>query len=504
MSYATTYCRAALGIEAPLVTVETHLANGLPAFNIVGLPEKAVQESRDRVRSALVNSGFDFPARRITVNLAPADVPKHGSRFDLAIAVGILLASGQLPESCAAGYELLGELSLAGAIRPVSGVLPVALAASARDGRLVVAAENADEACLVASLAVYPADHLLTLSAHLCGESIIATATAAPVAPTPSPTLDLADVHGQAQARRALEIAAAGRHNLLLMGPPGSGKSLLAARLPSILPPMSETEALQNATICSVAQRPVEPAAWRRRPFRSPHHTASGVALVGGGGNPMPGEISLAHQGVLFLDELPEFPANVLDVLREPMETGRILISRAARQAEFPADFQLVAAMNPCKCGYANDPKRACASCSTEQAARYQRRISGPLRDRIDIQIEVPALPHRELLEGLQHPGESSATVAQRVAAAWLRQQGRQGVSNARLGHTGLGRHCRLPPGGDQLLSTAVERLGLSARAFHRILRVARTIADLAGSDAIGIDHLTEAAGYRRLDRVTG
>jgi magnesium chelatase family protein len=501
MSYATTLCRAALGVEAPLVTVETHLANGLPAFTIVGLPEKAVQESRERVRSALLNSGFDFPARRITVNLAPADVPKYGSRFDVAISVGILLASGQLPEAAAAGYELLGELSLAGAIRPVSGVLPAALCAAASNARLVVPHENADEACLVKRLEVFPADHLLTLTGHLNGDSPIAAASAAPPQSLPSAGLDLADVQGQAQARRALEVAAAGRHHLLMMGPPGSGKSMLASRLPGILPQMSEQEALEQAAIRSVAQRRIDLANWRRRPFRSPHHTASGVALAGGGGQPAPGEISLAHCGVLFLDELPEFSTNVLEVLREPLETRRILISRAARQAEFPADFQLVAAMNPCKCGYLNDPKRACATCSPEQAARYQRRISGPLRDRIDIQIEVPALPHQELIDGLQRKSECSAAVARRVEAAWSRQHERQGMCNAQLGKTALATHCRLPAGGDQLLSTAIERLGLSARAFHRILRVARTIADLAGSEQLELAHLTEAAGYRRLDR---
>jgi magnesium chelatase family protein len=504
MSYATTFCRAALGIDAPLVTVETHLANGLPAFTIVGLPEKAVQESRDRVRSALINSGFEFPARRITVNLAPADLPKQGSRFDLAIAIGILVASGQLPSGRAEDLELLGELSLAGAMRPVDAVLPAALAVASRTRRLLLPVENRSEAALVRSLQVYPAAHLLEVTAHLHGDRPIAPYTGAPPEEVPGVTADLSDVHGQAHARRALEIAAAGRHNLLMMGPPGSGKSMLASRLPGILPPLSEAEALQTAAVRSVSQLPFDAATWRRRPYRNPHHTASGAALVGGGANPMPGEISLAHNGVLFLDELPEFPANVLDVLREPLETGWVLISRAARQARYPADFQLVAAMNPCKCGYALDPSRTCANCSPEQAARYQRKISGPLRDRIDLQIEVPSLDNATLLQGLHERAEASAAVAERVAAAWQRQHHRQQVNNARLDQRALSRHCRLPPGGARLLNDAVDRLRLSARAFHRILRVARTIADLEAAEHIQIDHLAEAVGYRRLDLARG
>lgn len=501
MSLATTHCRAALGIDAPLVTVETHLANGLPAFNIVGLPEKAVQESRDRVRSALINSGFDFPARRITVNLAPADLPKQGSRFDLAIAVGILIASGQLDEHAADGYELVGELSLAGALRPVVGILPMALATRAENARLMLPSSNQKEASLVRDLAVYPVDHLLTVNAHLGGQQTIIPVAAESGGPSPEALPDLADVCGQKQARRALEVAAAGRHNLLMMGPPGSGKSMLASRLPGILPPLGEDEAMHSAAIRSVAGQPFDGANWRRRPFRAPHHTASGVALVGGGGGPRPGEISLAHNGVLFLDELPEFDSRVLEVLREPLETGCILISRAARQAEFPADFQLVAAMNPCRCGYANDPARACAGCGHEQAARYQRRISGPLRDRIDIQIEVPGLPHQDLLRGLDRKSETSATVRARVQAAWQRQLDRQGVANARLSQADIKRHCALPQAGRELLVTAIEKLGLSARAFHRVLRVARTLADLDASDPILEQHLTEAIAYRRLDR---
>ena len=501
MSFAITYCRAALGIDAPLVSVETHLANGLPAFNIVGLPEKAVQESRDRVRSALINSGFEFPARRITVNLAPADLPKQGSRFDLAIATGILIAAGQLPENAANGYELVGELSLAGGVRAVAGVLPQALAARDASARLLLARDNLDEAGLVRGLALYPVRHLLDVSGHLGGSQKIDAAASTPAGTTETSAPDLRDVYGQALARRALEVAASGRHNLLMMGPPGSGKSMLASRLPGILPPLAETEALQSAALRSVAGIGFDPQRWRQRPFRAPHHTASGVALVGGGSNPRPGEISLAHNGVLFLDELPEFERRVLDVLREPLESGRIHISRAARQADFPADFQLVAAMNPCPCGYANDPQRRCTGCTQDRAARYQQRVSGPLRDRIDIQIEVPALSHNELLDGPRHAAEDSASVAARVAAAWQRQMQRQGTSNARLDHAALERHCRLDRAGGQLLATAIDRLGLSARAFHRILRVARTVADLDGATQIGQQHLTEAIGYRRLDR---
>lgn len=500
MSLATTYCRAQLGIEAPLVTVETHLANGLPAFNIVGLPEKAVQESRDRVRSALINSGFEFPARRITVNLAPADIPKQGARFDLAIATGILVASQQLPGDTLGRLEIIGELTLSGSVRPVCGVLPMAVACSNQGHTLVVPRANADEACLVSALEVLAVTSLLQLCAHLTGRERLTVQTGSQRDPSAWQGPDLNEVRGQPQARRALEIAAAGRHNLLMQGPPGTGKSMLAARLPGILPPMTEAEAMQTAAIHSVAGLPVTPASWLTRPFRSPHHTSSGVALVGGSSVPRPGEISLAHNGVLFLDELPEFDRRVLDVLREPMETGHIVISRAARSAEYPARFQLVAAMNPCKCGYLNDAQKRCAQCTPESAARYQSRISGPLRDRIDIQIEVPAIATRELLER-GCPGESSATVRERVITAHGRQLRRQGCSNADLQHADLEHHCQLSRTGHGLLASAIEKLGLSARAYHRILRMARSIADLDESDMITEVHLSEAIGYRRLDR---
>ncbi len=501
MSFASTLCRAGLGVDAPAVLVETHLANGLPGFHIVGLPEKAVQESRDRVRSALVNSGFEFPARRITVNLAPADLPKQGSRFDLAIAVGILIASKQLPQNATEGYELIGELSLAGAVRSVSGILPMAMATQRAGNRLILPTADLGEASLVGDLELYPVEHLLAVSGHLHGQQRISAASEPPPRGFSPVGPDLADVCGQAQARRALEVAAAGRHNLLMTGPPGAGKSMLAHRLPGILPPLGLDESLQSAAIRSVAGLPFDPASLRQRPFRAPHHTASGVALVGGGSNPQPGEVSLAHNGVLFLDELPEFSARVLDVLREPIETGRILISRAAGQAEFPADFQLIAAMNPCKCGFADDPARVCPGCTPEQAARYRRRVSGPLRDRIDIHLQVGGLPRGELLDGLASAAEATAQVRSRVHAAWQRQLDRQGQPNARLDQSNLQEHCALPSGGRRLLGEAIEKLCLSARAFHRILRIARTIADLEGRDTIAIHHLTEAISYRRMEQ---
>jgi len=500
MGLCVLHSRAREGMRAPEVVVEVHAGGGLPAMSIVGLPELAVKESRDRVRGAILNGRFEFPAGRVTINLAPADLPKEGGRFDLAIAVGILGASGQVRTGSLPGLELLGELALTGALRPVSAVLPAALAARDAGRALLLPRANAAEAALVDGLDILPAEHLLEVCAHLNGDTAIAPFDA-PEAREHRPRYpDLADVQGQEHAKRALEIAAAGGHSLLFIGPPGTGKSMLANRLPGILPTLADDEALEVAAIRSVSgQAEVDPASWRERPFRAPHHTASGVALVGGGGTPRPGEISLAHLGVLFLDELPEFDRRVLEVLREPLESGRIHISRAARHAEFPARFQLVAAMNPCPCGYLGDPQGRCR-CTAEQVARYRARISGPLLDRIDLQLEVPRLP-AERLTAPGSPAEPSAAVRARVERARARQRQRAGCTNAALDTGALERHCPLDDHGRQLVTQAMHRLSLSARAYHRILKVARTIADLADSDAITVAHLGEAIGYRRLDR---
>ncbi len=500
MSLATTYCRASVGIEAPLVTVEVHLANGLPAFAIVGLPEKAVQEARDRVRSALINAGYEFPARRITVNLAPADLPKEGGRFDLPIAIGILAASGQIPTEALNGCEFTGELNLSGDVRPITGALPTAIAARDAGHKLFLPDANLAEASLIQESCLYPVDHLLQLSNHLCARQAIAPALTPVGGKTRySDTPDLADVRGQAQAKRALIIAAAGAHNLVFSGPPGSGKSMLASRLPGILPPMTEAQALEHAMIQSISGLAFDPERWKQRPYRHPHHTASAVALVGGGSNPRPGEISLAHNGVLFLDEIAEFPRGVLDVLREPMETGHINISRASRSAEYPARFQLVAAMNPCPCGHLGDPVKACR-CTAEQVVRYQGRISGPLLDRIDLQVQVPAQAAETILARSSNE-PTSASARKKVIAAHERQLQRQGCNNAHLQNNALEQHCRLDEASRALLIQAMDKLGLSARAYHRILRVARTIADLEQTRNIQLKHITEAIGYRRMDR---
>lgn len=499
MSLAIVYTRAQVGIDAPLVSVEVHLSGGLPGLFIVGLPEAAVKESKDRVRGAILNSQFEFPARRITINLAPADLPKEGGRFDLPIALGILAASGQIKRERLGQYEFLGELALGGELRGIRGALPAALAC--RDARrtLLVPGDNADEALLVSGITVLGAAHLLEVCRQLATGAALHPPTARP-RPSPESILerDLSDVRGQHHAKRALEIAAAGGHNLLLIGPPGTGKTMLASRLPGIMPPLSEVEALETAAIASISAQGLDLRQWGIRPFRAPHHTASAVALVGGGGQPRPGEISLAHHGVLFLDELPEYDRHVLDVLREPLESGRITISRAARQADFPARFQLVAAMNPCPCGYLGDAERRCG-CGPEQVRRYRARVSGPLVDRIDLHIEVPRLAHR-LLRG-DTPEESSAAVRARVCAARDRQLRRASKANSALGTREIERHCALNDADHRLLEQALERLGLSPRAYHRILKVARTIADLAGSDGIRTPHLTEAISYRALDR---
>ncbi|MEW8252839.1 MAG: ATP-dependent protease [gamma proteobacterium symbiont of Stewartia floridana] len=500
MSLAILYSRAQEGINSPLVTVEVHLANGLPALSIVGLPEMAVRESKDRVRGALINSQFEFPARRITINLAPADLPKEGGRFDLPIALGILAASGQIPKQTLDQYEFAGELALSGQLRRVHGILPAALAARDAKRALILAEENAAEAALVEGLTCQPATHLLQVCAHLKGLETLPTQQKALVESTLEQP-DMADVIGQHQAKRALEISAAGAHSLLYIGPPGTGKSMLAARLPGILPPMTDQEALESAAIRSLAQQqPFDARGWNRRPFRAPHHTASAVALVGGGSHPKPGEISLAHHGVLFLDELPEYDRHVLEVLREPMENGSITISRANRQADYPARFQLLAAMNPCPCGHLGDGSNRC-HCTLEQISRYRNRISGPLLDRIDMHVEVPRQPIPIGATQSNSREEGSEQIQARILAARRRQYERQGKTNQALAGSEIETHIHIDKPGQKLLQKAVDQLGLSMRAYHRIIKVARTIADLEASSAIHTQHLSEAIGYRRLDR---
>jgi len=470
-----------------------HLANGLPNFHLVGLPLTEVREARDRVRAALQNAQFEFPSRKVTVNLAPADLPKESGRFDLPIALAVLAATGQIPAPALERYEFAGELALTGELRAIRGALAMVLSAR-RDGRaFVLPAASADEAALVRDVVVHPAQSLLAVCAHLTGRTPLAPLCASlPVAP--GATLDLADVRGQAQAKRVLEIAAAGGHSLLLIGPPGTGKSMLAQRLPGLLPPLGEDEALEAAAIASLAGRFV-PERWRVRPFRAPHHTASGIAIVGGGSHARPGEISLAHHGVLFLDELPEWDRRVLEVLREPLESGVINISRAARQSTFPAQFQLVAAMNPCPCGWYGHPGGRCR-CGPDFVRRYRSRISGPLLDRIDLAIDVPAVP-ASVLEATATPAAESPAAQARVVAVRERQVTRQGKCNARLSAGELAL-CDATPGAMQTLTRAMSRMQLSARAFHRVLKVARTIADLAGDARVEAPHAAEALAYRR------
>lgn len=501
MSIATAYSRAQTGVVTPLVTIEVHISRGLPSLSIVGLPDTAVKESKDRVRSAIINNHYEFPLGRITINLAPADLPKDSARFDLPIALGILVASKQIRQDSLEQYEFAGELALNGKLRPVKGILPFAYACAQEKRKLILPTINATEAAFISNIEIYPAANLMDVCAHINGHKALALHVRKPVINHERcQEYDFADIYAQGHAKRALEVAAAGNHNLIMIGPPGTGKTMLAERLPTILPPMTESQALESAAIMSISSQGFDSKKWKLRPFRNPHHTASGAALVGGGSHPQPGEISLAHHGVLFLDELTEFDRRVLEVLREPLESGRIVISRVATQTEFPSQFQLIAAMNPCPCGYLSDLNSRC-HCTEEQVRRYRQKISAPLLDRIDIHIEVNRLPKDFLNHINKTDIEHSVTIRKRVINAYKLQINRARKANQFLKNKEIQQFCEIDDKSSILLNTAMDRLGLSARAIHRILKVARTIADLSKTKSISMEHLSEAISYRRLDR---